>query len=234
MKKLAIIALVAGLWTLCPTDAHAQAGFIRWLEKLSGPGPFVGGGLEIYGLCYAAEKDSIDGPEPAATQPRNWFFDVNCARAARDRQRLTIGIQFAKMTGDNDLLYDESVPENLRDSVSATTLMGSADLSLTRSLDVGVGLGFIHFGGSPRGSFSRVALEPIRVTLKPLAMRPTGGRSLMELYKQEWLQLRVVMTVLPGGFDAEDFGAVPGSYRTGTEVQANMYFIVNMANLLGW
>ncbi len=232
-------AVVIGLFTLAcglvpARPAEAQAGFIRWLEKLSGPGPFVGVGLEIYGLCYAAEKDSITAPEPAAAEPRRWFFDVNCARAARDRQRLTIGVQFSKMIGDNELQYDPSVPDDLHDTVGATAFLASADLSVTRALDLGVGLGFLHFTGAPPGSITRVALEPIRVTWKPLAMRPAGTTNLAGLYKREWLQLRLVMTVIPGGFDAEDFGAIPGSYRSGTEVQANMYFIVNAANLLGW
>ena len=235
MRKALLIGfatLVCGLVPARPADA--QAGFIRWLEKLSGPGPFVGAGLEIYGLCYAAEKDSIGAPEPLATEPRRWFFDVNCARAARDRQRLTIGVQFSKMIGDNNLLYDPSLPDDLHDTVGATALLGSADLSVTRSLDVGVGLGFMHFTGAPPGSFTRLALEPIRVTWKPLAMRPSGDRDLLGLYKREWLQLRLVMTVIPGGFDAEDFGAIPGSFDPGTEIQANMYIIVNAANLLGW
>jgi hypothetical protein len=235
MKKAVIVGLLALACGLVPAPASAQAGFIRWLEKLSGPGPFVGGGLEIYGLCYGAEKASISAPEPPGTEPRRWFFDVNCARAARDRQRLTIGVQFAKMVGNNNLQYDESVPENFRDTVGATAFLGSADLTVARPLDLGVGLGFLHFTGTAPGSFTRVAIEPIRVTWKPLAMRPSASEDgLRGLYRREWLQLRLVMTVIPGGFDAEDFGAIPGSYRSGTEIQANMYVIVNAANLLGW
>jgi hypothetical protein len=42
------------------------------------------------------------------------------------------------------------------------------------------------------------------------------------------------VTVLPGGFDAEDFGAIAGSYKSGTEVQTNLYLMVNAASLLGW
>jgi hypothetical protein len=57
---------------------------------------------------------------------------------------------------------------------------------------------------------------------------------LRDLYKREAFQLRLVMTVIPDGFDAEDFGALPGTYKSGTEVQANVYFILNVANLVGW
>ena len=236
MKKAVLIGLLALACGLVPAKpADAQAGFIRWLEKLSGPGPFVGAGLEIYGLCYGVEKPSAIAQDNSGEQPRTFFWDVNCGKAARDRQRLTVGVQFSKMWGDNNLQYDEAaVPANLRDTVGATVFLGSADLGVTRALDIGAGVGFIHFTGTPPGSFTRPMLEPLRVTWKPLASRPTAGASSEQLYKREWLQLRLVMTVIPKGFDAEDFGAIPGSYKSGTEVQANMYIIVNTANLLGW
>lgn len=236
MKKAVLIGLLACACGLVPArPANAQAGFIRWLEKLSGPGPFVGTGIEIYGLCYGAEKATVAAQDSSAAEAKTWFWDVNCARSARDRQRITVGVQFAKMWGNNNLQYDEeAVPENLRDTVGATVLLGSADLGVARALDVGAGVGFIHFTGAPPGGFSRVLFEPLRVTWKPLASRPSAGISSAQLYKREWLQLRLVMTVIPKGFDAEDFGAIPGSYKSGTEVQANMYLIVNAANLLGW
>jgi hypothetical protein len=234
MTRAARTGLLVLAFTLASAaPAFAQSGIIRWLEKLSGPGPFVGVGLEIYGLCYANEKGAIAAPDASATAERQWFWDVNCGRAARDRQRLTVGVQFSKLTGDNDLQYDESVPADQRDSVGATILLGSADLGVTRALDIGACIGFLHLSGTPAGSFTRPMLEPLRVTWKPLAMRP-GAADPLTAYKREWLQLRVVMTVLPGGFDAEDFGAIPGSYKSGTEIQANFYVIVNAANLLGW
>jgi hypothetical protein len=231
MKKLVVIGLLALASSLVAArPASAQAGFIRWLEKLSGPGPFVGAGLEVYGLCYGLRvADPGETPDPN----RKWFWDGNCRRASRDQQRLTVGVQFSKLVGDNGLLYDETVPEDLRDSVGATLFLGSADLGVMRALDVGAGVGFVRFTGMPSAGFTRVALEPLRVTWKPLTMRSRGADS-AAMYKREWLQVRLVMTVLPGGFDAEDFGAIPGSYSSGTEVQANMYLIVNVANLLGW
>jgi hypothetical protein len=236
MKRTVLIGLVMLACGLVPArPASAQAGFIRWLEKLSGPGPFVGGGFEINGLCFGAEKDAVAAPDPPASQPRGWFWDVNCARAARNRQRLTVGVQFAKLTGDNNLQYDETVPGDLRDNVTATVFLGTADLGVARALDVGAGFGFIRFTGTPPGGFSRFSAEPLRVTLKPFAMRPVQpGDTPRQLYRREWLQLRVVMTVIPGGFDAEDFGAIPGTFHSDTEIQANMYIIVNLANIVGW
>ena len=236
MKNVVCIGLIAFAWGLVDArPAFGQAGVIRWIEKLSGPGPFFGAGFEIYGLCYAAEKDSIEAADPEATTRRTWFFDPNCARAARDRQRLTVGVQWSKLFGDNDLQYDElAVPEDQRDGVWLTTFLASADLGVARALDVGAGIGFMHFSGIQPGSFTRLALEPLRVTLKPLAMQPVTSGGMRSAYRREWLQLRLVMTVIPGGFDAEDFGAIPGSYSSGTEVQANIYIIVNAANMFGW
>jgi hypothetical protein len=239
MKKVVLVGLLALACGLVPArPADAQAGFIRWLEKLSGPGPFYGAGFELYGLCYGVEKNSSiqadPPPEEAFKRSRDWFWDVNCGKAARNRQRLTVGVQFSKLWGDNNLQYDETaVPEDQRDTVGATIFLGTADLGVARALDVGAGLGFIHFTNTPPGGFSRVLLEPLRVTWKPLTMRRASA-SAEDLYRREWLQFRVVMTVIPGGFDAEDFGAIPGSYTSGTEVQTNLYIIVNATNLLKW
>ena len=243
MKRLAVVAFaVLGLVFVPARSANAQAGFVRWLEKLSGPGPFVGPGIEIYGLCYGGIKALPTDPDASerteGKAPRSWFFDPNCGRAARDQGRLTIGVQLSKLFGDNGLQYDESVPARLHDTVGASIFMGTADLGVHRSLDVGSALGFVHFTGAPPGGFSRVMLEPIRVTWKPLAMKPVpvnaSAAEARAAYRREWLQIRVVMTVLPGGFDAEDFGAIPGSYKSGTEVQGNLYVMANIANLLGW
>lgn len=237
MKRLILIALAAFALSLASArPASAQAGFIRWLEKLSGPGPFVGGGLELYGLCYGGEKASVLDADASATGKSKWFWDSNCGRAARDRQRLTVGVQLSKMLGDNGLQYDESVPADRHDTVGASLFLGTADLGVTRALDIGAAVGFIHFTGAPPGAFTRPAIEPLRVTWKPLAMKPlaAGADSARQQYRREWLQLRIVIDVLPGGFDAEDFGAIPGTFKTGTEVQGNLYVIVNVANLLGW
>jgi hypothetical protein len=181
-------------------------------------------------------KSSADPVRSSATAESKWFWDPNCGRTARDRQRLTIGVQFSRLTGDNTLQYDDTVPSDLTDTVGASIFLGTADLGVHRAMDVGASLGFIHFTGTPPGGFSRVLLEPLRVTWKPFAMRPNRGQTenAAQLYKREWLQVRVVMTVIPGGFDAEDFGAIPGSYKSGTEVQGNLYVIVNFANLIGW
>jgi len=238
MKKAVLIGLLALACGLIPAPpAEAQAGFIRWLEKLSGPGPFYGGGFELYGFCYGKKKDDSIAPDftgdaLSASKPQ-WFFDVNCGKANRTSKRLTVGVQFSKLWGDNNLQYDASVPEEQRDTVAATIFLGSADFGVDRALDVGAGLGFIHFTNTPPGGFSRVLVEPLRVTWKPLTMRRATA-SAADLYQREWLQFRLVMTVLPGGFDAEDFGAIPGSYSSGTEVQANLYIIVNVTNLLKW
>jgi hypothetical protein len=238
MKKAVLIGLLTLACGLVPArPAEAQAGFIRWLEKLSGPGPFYGAGFDLYGFCYGVKKETSLTPDftedALTTQQRRWFFDVNCGKANRTSKRLTVGVQFSKLWGDNNLQYDPAVPEDQRDTVAATIFLGSADFGVDRALDIGAGLGFIHFTNTPAAGFSRVLVEPLRVTWKPLTMRRAAA-SADNLYRREWLQFRLVMTVLPGGFDAEDFGAIPGSYSSGTEVQANLYIIVNATNLLKW
>jgi hypothetical protein len=239
MKKVVLVAFAALICGVLPArPADAQTGFIRWLERLSGPGPFVGGGLEINALCYGVQKDRAIDPDASSDRAAAWFWDANCGRAARDRRRITVGASWARMVGDNTLQYDAAVPPDLTRRVTASMFLANADVGVVRSIDVGAAVGFTQFSGAPPGSFTRPTIEPLRVTWKPLAMKPmplqTGAADARAAYRREWLQIRLAVTVLPGGFDAEDFGAIPGSYKSGTEVQTNLYVMVNVANLLGW
>jgi hypothetical protein len=237
MKRLVLVALALLAFSAVPaTPAFAQTGFFRWLERLSGPGPFYGTGFELYGVCFGVKKDSAKDSDAETAQRKSatWFPGVGCGQAARrdgDRglkiDRVSIGVQYSWMRGDNRLQYDPSVPADQTDSVDATVFMGIADFGFVRALDLGAGFGFVRFSGMPSPAFSHVMFEPIRVTVKPLALKKAST------YKDEALQLRVVMTVIPSGFDAEDFGAIPGTYHSGTEVQGNLYIIVNVASLFG-
>jgi hypothetical protein len=239
MKRAVFIAVaVAILTTAQAAPASAQTGFIRWLERLSGPGPFVGGGIELSVLCRGVETERPGGVAPEGEATPSWFWDANCGHASRDHRRVTIGASWARMVGNNTLQYDATVPDNLKKRVTASMFLLNADLGVARSIDVGAAVGFTQFSGTPPGPFSRAVAEPLRITWKPLAMKPVSPRPTAEearaAYRREWLQVRMVVTVLPGGFKAEDFGAIPGSYRSSTEVQTNLYVMVNVANLLGW
>jgi hypothetical protein len=237
MKKLVLIGLATFVLGLVPArPAEAQAVFIRWLEKLSGPGPFTGLGFELYGICYGVPKgDPRDTDPPTTAASRNWFVDINCGRASRGSaderglniNRAAIGLHYSRMWGDNELQYDPAVPEDQTDRVTASLLMGIADFGLIRALDVGAGVGFIRFSGTPAPAFSKLTFEPIRVTFKPIALKRAGA------YRHEALQLRVVMTVLPGGFDAEDFGALAGTFKSNTEIQGNLYLLLNLGSVFG-
>jgi len=218
MRRLLLFALAALVLNLAaPRPADAQAAFIRWLERLSGPGPFYGAGFEVYPVCFNATDQA-------------WtVLDMDCGGTVRGERSLRIervlfGVQYSKLRGNNELLYDPAIPADQTDSVGATIFLGSADVGFIRALDVGASVGFIRFSGMPSEAFSRTIFEPLRITFKPLAMKASSVR------RDEWLQIRLVTTVLPGGFDAEDFGAIPGSYSSGTEVQANLYFIVDLGS----
>ena len=53
MKKTVLIALLAVVLVhVCERPASAQAGIIRWIAKLSGPGPLEAYGYELYPLCF--------------------------------------------------------------------------------------------------------------------------------------------------------------------------------------
>ena len=127
MKKTMLIALLAVVLVhVGARPASAQAGIIRWIAKLSGPGGFVGPGYEFFPLCFG-KKNGVTrlGPlNPAAiTDDRVFAADLNCRGFQRDGRLLLGGFQVAHMTGGNNQQYDSSVAESFTDRVEAILVM---------------------------------------------------------------------------------------------------------------
>jgi hypothetical protein len=89
------------------------------------------------------------------------------------------------------------------------------------SVEVGAGFGIMWFAGDPAGSFpafTRGAIEPIRIDIKLSLFSDLAGKH------QTWMEalsVRWGLFVIPAGFVAEDFGAIPGSFRNVKDVQQN-------------
>jgi hypothetical protein len=230
---VAFVLIVIGCVCVPARPAEAQGVFLEWLERLSGPGPFKMKTVHVTFGCYGYKKDRPTSEDPVVTTDvigaQRWFFQVGCGSAARNLVRLNIGLQAAWGSGDNNLLYDDSVPEDDRDRVGAKLFVGTLDVGLHNSLEVGVGTGFAQFSDLPVGSFTRVAVQPGRLIWKPLAMFASKGAS---LYQREALQVRITATWFPGGFTDEDFGALPGTFDTGKEIQTSLMIGLDVFALL--
>ncbi len=203
-------------------SAEAQ-WWAGWLDRLSGPGTFKGQGVFVDFLCYGEKKTSSSGS-------RQLFVDLDCSQAEPRTWRTIIGVESAWYTADDNPLAYAGEPSNDLMQVKLRTLVPTVDFAPNAWIEIGAGVGIAWFDGELFGTTSKLMLQPIRVTIKPLTLifsdfderQPALGI----------LQFRVQGTTFPGGFDAADFGAIPGSWRTGTELLASWHIVLDFEKLL--
>jgi hypothetical protein len=220
-RLLTVVFLALGLVAVDARPASAQ-GFWRWLESLSGPGPSHGWGLEVPLLCTGVRT------LPEATGVRL----LGCGQRGPTPVPVTVGLSASFLRGDNTLDYAPGTPADRIDRVSISTVTGFVDVGIHPAFDVGFGAGLMRIGDLPVASFTRLVLQPIRVAWKPLAMSRTGDAR--RDYRREFLVIRFDATLIPGGLVAEDFGAVPGTFKTPPgEIIGSYLVLINVLPLLG-
>jgi hypothetical protein len=215
MRRGCVVLMLVLLGLILPPRPASAAGFIEWLERLSGPGPFIGGGVSVQFVCLGFKGRDTE---------RSLFVSPYCREIDRESHPIFLGVDAAWLTGENNLEYDQLLPEGAR-NVRMFKMGVTGDYGITRSFDIGVGLGFMRLTGMPADTFTRFTIQPVRVTWKPLTMRSSPDRD--EVVKKEWLQIRYVATVIPGGFDDGDFGARPGSFDVGTEFLSSINIVIS-------
>jgi hypothetical protein len=223
-----VVLLVMG----AVTPASAQEGFWWWLERLSGPGAYHGWGATWTAVCVGTRKDSrtADDRDVAAADTRIYVDDPGCGTLARNQPRATLRFQVAFAGADgNPLQYDPPRSgDDLHTRVFA--LIPAVDFGVTPWLEAGAGIGLVRFTGDAFDGFSKPAIQLIRLTGKPLRFYPTDDPR--KRYGLEFLQIRYVATLIPDGFDAQEFGAVPGTFSTGTEFLSSFSIVIDPFSLV--
>jgi hypothetical protein len=239
MRRRAVLLVMATLTSiLSASSAHAQGW--RWLEKLSGPGDFYGLELDLKVWCRYDEVD----PDPkimeqrakygaVAISPPCWFkrskspnsvaVDSKSKQGAASGGQLdlekridAVGLSVSYLRGRSDLEYADAAADR---SVQIWSIEGFYDHRLSKALqriEVGVAAGANWFVPET-DSFVRASIEP-RVTLRLFDLTRSG----------EYLgtaSLRVGAVFFTEGFTAADFGAIPGTYESGTEWGPSIRFI---------
>lgn len=233
VRKCLRVSVCAMVLLFCSARS-ASAGewdFLWWLEGLSGPGPFHGWRITEPLLCYGVKAtDRTQAFTLETGEPELFFSELTCGKASRRRVWVKVAVRFGRATGDNNLQYGATLNDDQR-KVTLWDFAGVVDVSLRPYLDVGTSLGVLHFTGKPSDTldfgFSKVALEPIRLTFRPLAIG--------ERFSTDWrevLEFRYTSTIVPEGFDDTDFLAAPGSFSTNKEFQSSFSVVFNFAPLL--
>jgi hypothetical protein len=237
MRRVAIILLTCTLGQML-APAAAQAWILDWIDELSGPGPFRGMSFEWRLVCFSepdpAQRDAVEETDEVrlgtarALQflgPGCFFKQVPVTHRRRASINLKMGLLEAKR---NDLSY--ALPEADRD-VKLTTLLPSVSWRPTRSLELTVGGGVFWFSGPQFASFHRVVLEPLRADVKPLAAI-NQARGADPVWWDELVSLRGGFLIVPRGFDARDFGAIPGTFRVSRDTLKSAAIFLDLDSLV--
>jgi hypothetical protein len=212
-------ALVGWMVLLLVSAAPARAIGIGWLEKLSGPGPFGGWEVGLPILCFDLAADDRRVTEE---QPRNRLGRAGFCGEYQDRAKPTviIGFQYSDFDSQkNRLEYD---PSDERDkTVKLRSYLLSIDVRVHPAVDVGVGVAVNRFSGQAFESFTSLSFDPLRITIRPVALflprqRAVGGKVKVSL--RDLVQVKANARVYPKGFDARDFGST-GTFDQAVDVQ---------------
>lgn len=209
MTRRCVIVLATAL-TLWPGVAYAgDWDFWAWLEQLSGPGPFHGWVVSAPLFCVNDQ----------AVVPCSGLRS-----AGHQRVVLTIG-RFS--SGDHLRFKDlPDTPEN-RESVHVLVIGGTYMFRVHPAVEVGPGVGLMHFSGNGFDGFNRLTLTPVKVSVMPLRFVPAWkGRRWSEV-----LRLEVEDMLVTKGFKGADFGNTSTGFSAGREFLTRAGLVVDVGAL---
>ena len=229
MIKRLRIAVVLLVFLLGPWSV-ARAGFIDWIDQLSGPGPFWGVGGDVRLACTGVENESTPPPAPAPVQKAltshamSWLTFRRCLlndlpKTKRPSVSLDLSLSYAR-SFSNDLTYQAGTGDT---HVSIFSLAPTVWWNPIPPVGVGTGVGVNTFLGPTFSTFSRFYLNPVQVEIKPFAFSKDQWFSA----KASWFTIRAGYELIPKGFDATDFGAIPGTFHTGHETLPKVAILID-------
>jgi hypothetical protein len=218
-RRAGWVALTILVWGAGAVPAQAQGW--RWLEKLSGPGDFFGFEYDQKLLCDYEELEPKARQEEQTLKPEI-IVSAPCVRKRHKHPDFTkrvfaFGVSASYLRGKNDLTYAPTT-EHIDRTIQVVSIETFYDHRLGRTrIDYGAAVGFNWFLVPDADDFTRVSLEP-RLTFKLFDMKQ--GDKYVGTFG-----IRAGVLFFAKGFDADDFGAVPGTYRSGTEVSPSVRFV---------
>jgi hypothetical protein len=188
--------VLAAVLILAPSVAQAQVWW-DFIESLSGPGPYKGGGAYWRLGCF--------------DQGGVWIWHCWDDAAHRNlRQIAEVRWLQAETVDDRPVLIVD--PTDKRE-VSLQKIDAIVSVRVSPHLDVGAGGGFMYWSADDpanpgdRLSVKRMTLIPASFTFTPLApFTQLTGRSTR---REQWLRLlriRMEVTYIPFGFTGKDWG----------------------------
>ena len=222
------------LCAILPADANAALG---WIEKLSGPGPFIGWQINIPFACYVFDEATAAGQsesvkESAPGNQGHFRIDYDCVSRARRQRALKFAVDIGRLSSEENELPYPDLDQRQKPGVNLLVLIPSVAYSfgeyrdtMGNFLDVGAGIGVIRVSDEQNffETFWRPAFQPLRLTLRPLSLVKGDLR-------WEFLEIALNATILGGELTAADFGAA-GSFQESNEFLLNWGIRVDLYKL---
>jgi hypothetical protein len=189
-RLLVFAAIVAASVAGVPSSASAAGVDDIWdiIDKLSGPGPFIGGPVLAATIpCWQGSRVSI---LTSPSSPR--------------RKDPCLYVDFRDMYVD---------PKGPFQRVSAKFIEIGLTFQQHAALDLGAGAGVAYFSTTVNGvdyDVKNFIVTPVRVVVKPL-------RLFLDDSRWGAVQVHLRLTYRFGDIDAADFGAPAHQWSTGTE-----------------
>lgn len=236
MRRVLVTVLCAASFLfMLPAPAHA---WFDWIDQLSGPGPFIGIDLQWRLVCVQdqrvqtprSEKDLNVLRDPGISNLRRLdsftsgtprvlagIFGAGCVSPGQHNVNPVSSLNFrvARLwSKDNHLQYasGESSP-----TVNIWQLEPSFSTFVDdkKVVELTVGMGVSVLSGEGFDSMTRLYFRPVMLTVTPGSGLP---RTNFGSKLGRALSVSTGLFYMPKGFDAEDFGALPGTFHTDREL----------------
>ena len=232
MRRLSVIAAVFAVLVVSiqPASAKQDDGVI---EQMSGPGPFVRfPSIDVRVLCITrvgndnhtvgvapwgrgstAEVGFKPYTAPAGATPEQ-TAKQQCSRDESVRGFVTVA--YGHYTSLQNNLFANNLTDDQFKVKAESMSVRFMGRTLGDVVDVGFGLDMFMFHGKAFDTFTRVAVEPVRLSVAPFAAIRNSPRG-------RAFHLTVAPTILLGKLDQSDFcntsgcTAIPRQYSNRTE-----------------
>lgn len=260
MRRISLIGVIGVAIVLASArPAFAQWGIIKWLEELSGPGPFWALVSEVHYPCFLRkppdrspdEKTKLDGlwdrrtVNPGKLKHRLWVPEFACdqvtnmwkshnplepSRIATWKDVHSFITVGGAYGGRGDNKLEYADPGTKKNPAALWSYVyGGYTYRFSPVTDIGSSVGFITFSGSTVATSADKVAIDGFAVIRPLVLNPKWERL------EQFLDVRLGVTYYPQGFTLEDFGAIGGSEVNGKpEWKFNVGFLLKGLSLPGW
>jgi hypothetical protein len=211
MRRVTAIGLIGlAMVVLSARPASAQWEWFKWIQELSGPGPFELSGVSVTFGCTGSNPNRVLTEGPPVY--RVLFCDRN-PDSWRTVKRFW-GVTVATGDGKNNLVFPAGIDSLERVSASVYLVRGMARVH--PAVDVGSASGFMRFTARPGITVSKFVIDPV-VAFRPFAAgmtRTSTHDAALDFFARS-VELNAGVFIFPQGFRVTDFGATGGPDLTG-------------------